>query len=105
MRAIQGLADTGRYLGIGIANAIVVVNPDRVVLGGGVAAAGDLLLQPIRDEVARRVHVTAWTGIEVVVAELGTFAGAIGAGIHGAEGASASEQPGATAQPVGAGAA
>ena len=88
-RAIRGLADTGRYLGIGIANAIVVVNPDRVVLGGGVAAAGDLLLQPIRDEVARRVHVTAWTGIEVVVAQLGTFAGAIGAGIHGAERAAA----------------
>ena len=88
-KAIRGLADTGRYLGIGIANAIVVVNPDRVVLGGGVAAAGDLILQPIRDEIGRRVHVTAWTGIEVVVAQLGTFAGAIGAGIHGAERAAA----------------
>jgi glucokinase len=87
-RAIQGLADTGRYLGIGLANMIVAIDPDRVVLGGGVSAAGELILEPIRDEIARRVHVTAWSRIEVVVAELGTYAGAIGAGIHGAEHAS-----------------
>jgi glucokinase len=84
-RAIQGLADTGRYLGIGLANMIVAINPDRVVLGGGVAAAGDLILEPVRAEIARRVHVTAWSHIEVCVARLGTYAGAIGAGIHGAE--------------------
>lgn len=83
-RAIGGLADIGRYLGIGLANAVVVVNPDRIVLGGGVAAAGELILGPIRDEIARRVHVT-WGGMDVVVAALGTFAGAIGAGVHGAE--------------------
>ncbi|MET0772566.1 MAG: ROK family protein [Candidatus Limnocylindrales bacterium] len=88
-RAIQGLSDTGRYLGIGLANMIVALNPDRVVLGGGVAAAGDLILSPIRDEIARRVHVTAYTHIDVVVASLGTYAGAIGAGIHGAEDATA----------------
>jgi glucokinase len=84
-RATRGLADTGRYLGIGLANMIVALNPDRVVLGGGVAAAGDLILTPIRDEIARRVHVTAWSHIEVCVASLGTYAGAIGAAIHGAE--------------------
>jgi len=84
-RAIRGLEATGRYLGIGLANMIVALNPDRAVLGGGVAAAGDLLLGPIRAEIARRVHVTAWEHIEVVVAHLGTYAGAIGAGIHGAE--------------------
>jgi glucokinase len=90
-RAVRGLAETGRYLGIGLANAIVAINPDRVVLGGGVAAAGDLLLDPIRDEIARRVHVTAWDHIEVVTARLGTYAGAIGAGIRGAEHAAAME--------------
>jgi glucokinase len=84
-RATDGLTDTGRYLGIGLANMIVALNPDRVVLGGGVAAAGELILGPIRDEIARRVHVTAYSHIDVVVASLGTFAGAIGAGIHGAE--------------------
>lgn len=84
-RAIGGLAETGRYLGIGIANAIVLVTPERVVLGGGVAGAGELLLGPIRDEIRRRVHVTSWEHVDVVLAELGTTAGAIGAAVHGAE--------------------
>ena len=84
-RALDGLAEIGRWLGIGIANLVVVLNPDRVVIGGGVAGAGDLLLDPIRDEVRRRVHVTDLEAVEIVVAELGTWAGAIGAGVHGAE--------------------
>src|SRR5436190_21664141 len=39
-RAVAGLAEIGLWLGIGIANMIAVVSPDRVVIGGGVAAAG-----------------------------------------------------------------
>ena len=88
-RALSALVDTGRYLGIGIANAIILVNPDRVVLGGGVAAAGDLLIEPIRAELRRRVNVTSWREIDIVIAELGTAAGAIGAAVHGAEQAAA----------------
>lgn len=84
-RAVQGLAEVGRYLGIGIANMITVITPDRVVLGGGVAAAADLLLGPIRDELRARVHTTPLAEVELVPAELGTWAGAIGAAIHGAE--------------------
>lgn len=83
--AIRGLADVGRYLGIGIANMINVISPDRVVIGGGVAAAGELLLGPIRAELARRVLVTSLDAVELVAAELGTWAGAIGAAVHGAE--------------------
>ena len=83
-RAVAGLAEIGRWLGIGIANLVVVLNPDRVVLGGGVAGAGELLIDPIRDEVRRRVHVTNLDAVEIVTAELGTWAGAIGAGVHGA---------------------
>ncbi|MFI5226568.1 MAG: ROK family protein [Candidatus Limnocylindrales bacterium] len=84
-RALAGLAEVGRYLGIGIANMITVISPDRVIIGGGVAAAGDLLLGPIRDEVGRRVRTTSLDEVEIVTAELGTWAGAIGAAIHGAE--------------------
>lgn len=83
-RAIEGLAEIGRWLGIGIANLIVILTPDRVVLGGGVSGAGHLLLEPIRDEVRRRVSVTDLDAVEIVAAELGTWAGAIGAGVHGA---------------------
>ncbi|HYO43512.1 MAG TPA: ROK family protein [Candidatus Limnocylindrales bacterium] len=84
-RAIRGLRDVGRYLGIGIANMITVVSPDRIVLGGGVAAAGDLLFEPIRDEIRRRVTTTAIEEVVIVPAELGTWAGSIGAAVHGAE--------------------
>ena len=73
------------YLGIGIANMITVFTPDKVVIGGGVAAAADLLLDPIRDELRRRVRTTSLDEVEIVTAELGTWAGAIGAAIHGAE--------------------
>ena len=86
-RAIDGLAEVGRWLGIGIANLVVVLTPDRVVLGGGVSGAGELLLAPIREEVRRRVHVTDLAAVEIITAELGTWAGAIGAGVHGAEAA------------------
>ena len=84
-RALQGLADWGRYLGIGISNMITVISPDKVVLGGGVAQAGELVFGPIRAEIARRVRMTAPEQVELVAAELGTWAGAMGAAVHGAE--------------------
>jgi glucokinase len=86
-RAQQGLTDAGRYLGIGVCNVVVLLTVDRIVVGGGVAAAGDLLLEPIRDELRRRVHVTEAERVDVVCAQLGTWAGAIGAAIYGAEAA------------------
>jgi glucokinase len=84
-RAIAGLRDIGRYLGIGIGNMIAVISPDKVVLGGGISAAGDVLFEPIRDELRRRVTTTALDEVELVPAELGTWAGSIGAAVHGAE--------------------
>ena len=94
---MAGLAEVGRYLGIGIANMITVMSPDRVVIGGGVAAAGDLLLEPIRAELRRRVRTTSLDEVEIVTAELGTWAGAIGAAIHGAEAAEAAAEAAADA--------
>jgi glucokinase len=84
-QALAGFAEVGRYLGIAVGNLVVLITPDRVVIGGGVAAAGELLLEPIRAELRRRVRTTSLDAVEVVTAELGTWAGAIGAGIHGAE--------------------
>jgi glucokinase len=86
-RATDGLAQIARYLGIGLANMIVVLSPDRIVIGGGISAALDLLLGPLRDELGRRVRTTSLDEVEIVAAELGTWAGAIGAAIHGAEAA------------------
>ena len=102
VRATEGLAQVARYLGIGIANMITVITPDRVVIGGGIAAALDLLLGPIRDELRRRVQTTALDQVEIVTAELGTWAGAIGAAIHGAEEAER-DDPAAAGASVGVG--
>jgi glucokinase len=84
-RAIDGLAQVGRYLGIGISNAVTVITPDLVILGGGWASAGDLLIEPIKAEMRRRVITTPVDRVDVVLAELGTWAGAIGAAVHAAE--------------------
>ena len=86
-RATEGLAQVGRYLGIGIANMVTVIAPDKVVIGGGIAAAADLLFGPIHAELRRRVRTTSLDEVEIVAAELGTWAGAIGAAVHGAESA------------------
>jgi glucokinase len=64
---------------------VTAISPDRVVIGGGIAAAADLLFPPIRAELRRRVTTTALDRVELVAAELGTWAGAIGAAIHGAQ--------------------
>ena len=84
-RALDGLAEVGRYLGIGISNAVTVLTPELVILGGGWSSAGDLLIEPIKAEMRRRVLVDSGDRTEVVIAELGTWAGAIGAAVHGAE--------------------
>jgi len=82
-RAQHGLREAARYLGIGASNVVVLLAVDRIVIGGGIAAAGEMLLDPIRQEIARRVHVTDVARITVVAGELGIWAGAIGAALHG----------------------
>jgi glucokinase len=69
------------YLGIGLANVVTIIGPERIVIGGGVAAAGDALLDPIRDAVRARITLVPPEQIEVVAAELGSRAGAIGAAL------------------------
>ena len=83
-RAQKGLTEVGQYLGIGVGNVIAMLSVDRVVVGGGVAAAGEMLLEPLRAELRRRVFITDLDAVDVVCAELGIWAGAIGAAVHGA---------------------
>ena len=68
----------GYYLGLAISNMIMALEPERVIVTGGVAAAGNLLLDPIRKVVNERVHVTPLDGITIVSGELGDNAGVIG---------------------------
>ncbi|HBK61884.1 MAG TPA: hypothetical protein DDZ84_14020, partial [Firmicutes bacterium] len=55
----QGLIrESGRYLGIGIANAVNLLSPEIVVIGGGVARAGDILFDEVRSTVQKRAFTT-----------------------------------------------
>ena len=77
--AVDALALIGRNLGVGIASFLNVFNPDVVVIGGGVIAAGDLLLAPARAEAARRALPPMRDHAQIVPAQFGTEAGLVGA--------------------------
>jgi glucokinase len=71
----------GFYIGVSVASIVTAVNPRRIVIGGGVAAAGEVILDPIRRTVQTRVCLTDLKHVQVVLAELGNSAGLIGAAV------------------------
>jgi glucokinase len=77
--ASEIVRDTGRYLGAGVANLLNIFNPDRVVIAGGVTAAGDALFVPLKAEVRRRAFTPAVNAAEIVAGELPGTAGVVGA--------------------------
>jgi glucokinase len=72
------IEETALYLGIGLASLANILNPQRIVIGGGVAGMGEMLLAPAR-EVVRTRAMPLNREVEIVTAELGERAGAIGA--------------------------
>lgn len=76
--ALSVMAEAGRYLGVAFASLANVFDPEMIVVGGGAAAAGDLLLDPARAELKRRA-LKPMNQTKVVEAELGPDAGMIGA--------------------------
>jgi len=72
--------DACRYLAVACVNAQHCFNPAMVVLGGGMSAAGDLLIEGVRGHLHRQRWSLAEDLPEVVLAELGNDAGMIGAG-------------------------
>ncbi len=77
--ARAALTIVGRHLGVGIASYVNIFNPQMVVLGGGLMAAGELILAPARAEFERRVLRATALGVRIVAAELGNDAGVVGA--------------------------
>jgi glucokinase len=75
------LQRVGTYLGIAVGNILGVISPQKVIFGGGVSRAGDLLLKPIVQTVRERVHVIPVEKVEFVFAELGMQGGLIGAAL------------------------
>jgi glucokinase len=90
--AVQGDAvakdiyeQAGMYLGVGVANVLTAVGARKVVIAGGVAAAGDLLLEPVRRTIRARVKLMPVAQVEVLQASLGSEAGVLGVALWAAQ--------------------
>ncbi|MFD9808536.1 ROK family protein [[Kitasatospora] papulosa] len=73
------IGDVGRHIGSGVANLCNLLNPSRVVLGGSLAEAGELVLAPIRDSVSRYAIPSAARQLSVLPGALGGRAEVLGA--------------------------
>ena len=77
--SISVVRETAKYLGMAAANLVVVADPETLVLGGFMASAADLLLDPLRIEIARRLPKSMMEALTIETATLGADAAAIGA--------------------------
>jgi glucokinase len=77
--AIEAIELIGSRLGIAIGSLVNIFNPQVVVIGGGVIAAGELLMAPVRAVVAERTLPAVRDGLRIVAARFGVEAGMIGA--------------------------
>ncbi len=77
--ARAAIAEVGHALGAGMVTLVNIFNPERIVVGGGAIAAGELLLGPAREEVAERAMPSLRDLVEIVPARFGADAGLLGA--------------------------
>lgn len=77
--ALEVVQDTAKYLGVGVANLINILNPEVVVICGGVTQAGDRLFVPLKREVTRRAFRPAVQACRIVPGALPGTAGVVGA--------------------------
>lgn len=77
--AVEAFSIAGRYLGIGLSIAINLLNPEKILLGGGVMAAGELILEPAVKEAKTRSFRSSFECCSIEPAALGNRAGFIGA--------------------------
>jgi glucokinase len=89
--AIEAVALIGSRLGVAIASFVNTFNPQVVVVGGGVIAAGELLLEPARAEVAVRALPPSRDHVRIVAARFGVEAGMVGAAALAFDGLAASQ--------------
>ncbi|HTY13313.1 MAG TPA: ROK family protein [Candidatus Omnitrophota bacterium] len=78
-KALKVIEETAKYLGIGIANLVNILNPELVVVGGGLSNMGELLLKPTRKEFNKHALALPKRSVKIVRAKLGARAGLLGA--------------------------
>ncbi|HTW92885.1 MAG TPA: ROK family protein [bacterium] len=77
--ALKLVGEVGDYLGTALANAVELLDPERIVIGGGVSRIGRPLLDAVRKSVFRRTQALPGRRLDVVFSELGIDAGIVGA--------------------------
>lgn len=81
--ALAVIAETAEYLGAGLAGAVNLLNPEAVIIGGGIADGGAGFVEAVAAEIRKRAFGSATENLRVARATLGNDAGFIGAGILG----------------------
>jgi len=79
--AYEVIFKAANYLGVGMANLVNIFNPEMIIIGGGVANMGDLLLDPARQVVKERAFSLPGEAVRIVPAQLGNDAGLLGAAV------------------------
>ena len=77
--SVSVIRDTVKYLAMAVSNMAAVIDPDVIVLGGILQSAGDLLLEPIRQECARRMPPGIHERTRIDLSQLGPDAAPMGA--------------------------
>ena len=71
----------GEYIGTGLASVVNLLNPEKIIIGGGVADAGEILFAPLKEALLKRAMPISGAAVEIVPAKLGNTAGVIGASL------------------------
>jgi glucokinase len=79
--ALQAFARVGYYLGIGLSITINLLNPEKILLGGGVMESADFLMPPALEEAKKRAYSAAFACCRIERTQLGNKAGFIGAAL------------------------
>jgi len=79
--ALRIFEKTGYWIGIALSSVINLLNPEVIIIGGGVGQAGDVLLNPIRETIAKRALKISAETVKVIPAQLGNSAGVVGASL------------------------
>ena len=77
--ALEVISEAATYLGVGMVNLVNIFNPEIIIVGGGMAKMGDLLLEPAREVVRERAFSLSAQMVRIVPAQLGDDAGVLGA--------------------------
>ena len=79
--ALEVILRAATYLGVGMVNVVNIFNPEMIIVGGGMAQMGDLLLNTARQVVKERAFTLSAQSVRIVTAQLGDNAGVLGAAV------------------------